>query len=786
MEATESRAGYTATEGRAASASAGGKVDFVGLEYDDEDLSYDMDDNVVNDCNLPFIPNMKSSSQHNVSHRFNHESEAEDGYHTSREYEFVLPTFSIGDDTGIDGIPNTPLKSNSSQVRSIRLDRSRGGVKIDPMMQQLLGVEFLPFDERLTGSGIPNSDSYLSIPTFSEDSNVSFGSSLEAYDGGDSYAYDDDSSLLEDDIDDGNQITPNGRGKRNRRKRGFGLRRGFNPKKENRKNQRLVKRMIAKDRRQQHRNMFQGVSQNIDTQMSQIDEGRKKLRSIHTNLRQVKNENKRIVIETQRSSTRINKLGKTVTELECQLDMAMKSLEKEKVRLASNMEAVAKLDRIRSALENKARGVEQKLSQRLGYIEQYQNQPSGNGVGGAIETRSRLNTGTDISFMTADEPPPSPLSSNDDLCGLDDISLEIPTQKKRKGRRGKQKTPPTEKGPYLDNVDIRVENVEQPSVVSPASANDVTVVTTPKQDAEKIKRKSNFLRIHDLGLPTNENGTLRISDLDRTEEPIVSTRMDLYSLDCDGRNMVLNALAKRALTVVTDEGPMWVPDRSTEKIISSRGPSEQEWHYASGGDVFVWSGKLDFEGFGDDILAVKARAIIPTTAENMLNLLMDSSRVKEYNKMSLGRTDQFFFKKGVDSTEDGLKGEAKVFRSLSSIPLIKKQIELRAMMYAKTFDEEIHGSKGYLAVTRSVWEDEASAPTKDKKGDSGGNADFIRSEMLLSVNCIRDISASKPGSCELTTVTHFHTPGMPTFGAKTMGMKAAANFIKDVQAICSS
>lgn len=775
-----------------------------GLEYDD-DLSYDTGSHGagMNGC-FASTPSIKSISQHSSSNRLFNESEAEDGYHTSREYEFVFSSFKIGNDlpsssTMLDAsLPDTPLVSNS-QGKSAASDLERRGVKIDPMMQLLFGIEFLPFDERIIESAQAiSSESYLSIPTFSED-NMSFGSSAGAYDGSESYVYEDDSSLLEDEGEHVNQLSSKGdnstrRRKNKRRKRGFGLRRGFNAKKENRKNRRLVKKLITKGRQQQRQDVFQDASKNIMNQMMQIEEGRRKLRSVNANLRQVKSENKRIFIETQRCSTRINKFCKTVTELECQLDIAMKSLEKEKVRLASNIEAVTKLDRIRTALEDKARGVEQKLSQKLGYIEQYQSSSSNVvAVHNLAESRTRVNTATDASFMTADEPPPSPLSSN--LDTPEDFNLDIQCQKKRKGKkRGKIKVSPKMRCSSLDSFEYALEDTDRPdSVGSPASANDATVVATPKQDTEKNKRKSNFLRIHDLQLLRKQNGEIMKYEStdsakdseDSAIEPnqTVSNRMDLYSLDCDDRNIIFFSLSKRGLDVATNEGSMWTPDRTTDKILNSRSSSERKWHFASDNDVFVWSGKFDFVGFGDDIPAVKARGLVPTSAKELLSLMMDSTRVKEYNKMSLGRTDQFFFKKGVDSTENGLKGEAKVFRSLSSVPLIRKQIELLGMMYAKPFDEDVHGSKGYIVVTRSVWEDENNAPTKERKGDSNGKADFIRSEMLLSVNCIRDLSTTKPDHCELTTVTHFHTPGMPTIGAKTMGMKAATNFIRDIQSI---
>lgn len=206
-----------------------------------------------------------------------------------------------------------------------------------------------------------------------------------------------------------------------------------------------------------------------------------------------------------------------------------------------------------------------------------------------------------------------------------------------------------------------------------------------------------------------------------------------------------------------------------------------KWHFVDKiEDVFVWFGNLGSGGYKADLPVIKARGLVLTSAENLVILLLDSTKVKQYNKMSLGREDRVFLKKGLNAHDGKLMGEVKIVRSVSSIPMIRKQIEIISVMYAKKLNVETDGMNGYLIVNRSVWDQEHHAPLDTHAGHEGDDQ-YIRCEMLLGVNLIRALDGDNDGKCELTTVTHFFTPGAPTFGARQFGMKAAANFIRDLQ-----
>jgi hypothetical protein len=282
-----------------------------------------------------------------------------------------------------------------------------------------------------------------------------------------------------------------------------------------------------------------------------------------------------------------------------------------------------------------------------------------------------------------------------------------------------------------------------------------------------LARMPSFLRIHDL-------------ELDKSQLVLKnSTRPDLFPIHSDDSHHILSSLMKLALKYVKDETSRWTPDRTTEKIISKRPAHEQKWHYATETDVFVWYGKFE-TGYKSELPVIKARAMVKTSARNLLELLIDSSKVTQYNKMSLGREDKEFIKEDVKTHDGKIHGEAKIVRSVSNIPMIRKKLELLSLMHARALNESEDGMKGYIIVSRSVWEDEKRVPSDDGDGgDDNGDPNYIRSEILLGVNLIRELNDRD--KCEITTINHFYTPGTPTFGARQFGMKAAANFLRDLQ-----
>ena len=177
---------------------------------------------------------------------------------------------------------------------------------------------------------------------------------------------------------------------------------------------------------------------------------------------------------------------------------------------------------------------------------------------------------------------------------------------------------------------------------------------------------------------------------------------------------------------------------------------------------------------------VKARGIVETSPRALLDFLLDSTQVQRYNKMSQGREDILVLQEGVDTTADesdyGLEGDAKIVRSLVKPKLLPKSIEMLSLWYSKHIPDAPPGS--YMIVNRSVWEYDHPVATKSPKQS---NSDRLRSEMLLGVQLLRPVRDGR--HCELTTITHVFSPGVPEMMAKKFAPSNATGMLREIQEI---
>jgi len=146
-------------------------------------------------------------------------------------------------------------------------------------------------------------------------------------------------------------------------------------------------------------------------------------------------------------------------------------------------------------------------------------------------------------------------------------------------------------------------------------------------------------------------------------------------------------------TAMSAEYVNWSGDKKTDKFIKEHGSSSNDsdgdaksssWYEAldSSQEVLVWSGKFigdKGELYGAELPIIKTTSIIHKSPKYLAELLMDSTKVKAYNKMSLGRDDVEVFQSGVDTTEEegkfGNVGESKIVRNLTRPPVVNSNLE---------------------------------------------------------------------------------------------------------------
>jgi hypothetical protein len=277
--------------------------------------------------------------------------------------------------------------------------------------------------------------------------------------------------------------------------------------------------------------------------------------------------------------------------------------------------------------------------------------------------------------------------------------------------------------------------------------------------------------------------------LDPPPDKVASAKDPFFSIDQDVGS-VLDTLIRFGYNVLTDESPRFRPLQNTERILAKGAGLEppaswpiHPWNSVGGDDILVWTGAANHHGPGKDLPVIKARGIVPATPEAVMDLLLDSSRVGEYNKMSQGRSDLLYLQQGLNTTaaesDYGIAGEAKIIQALNRPPVIRRNIEMMTLIYARAIakDSSSSGSNSsYISVSRSVWEDETGVAKTAK--------DTVRSEMLLGVTLAREVKTSDGQChCELTTITHVQTSAVPEMLAKRMAPSHAVGYIKEIQQI---
>jgi hypothetical protein len=319
-------------------------------------------------------------------------------------------------------------------------------------------------------------------------------------------------------------------------------------------------------------------------------------------------------------------------------------------------------------------------------------------------------------------------------------------------------------------------NAATPKIVNTASLRQRAMSDPPRPNPKTLIQSDSFMRVHDLNIdsPADQSVSSTSSDNDSPNFVFVDHKI----------KPILQNLCELGFRYVTDESDRFVPKCDTERILAKyrkKGTSNtspknwmiQPWNSVQGNDVLVWMGDCGHDGFGSNWPVCKARGLIRTSPRELVEFMMDSTRVKEYNKMSQGRDDLVVFQDDLDTTAEesqyGFAGACKVVRSRNKPRLLPKAIEITSLVYAKPL-EDAPGS--YMIVNRSVFNDDTGTLKNTK--------DTITSEMLLGVNLIRPADDSNQVS-EFSSVTHLFPPGVPEMLAKRVAPTSALNMIKEIQ-----
>jgi hypothetical protein len=243
----------------------------------------------------------------------------------------------------------------------------------------------------------------------------------------------------------------------------------------------------------------------------------------------------------------------------------------------------------------------------------------------------------------------------------------------------------------------------------------------------------------------------------------------------------MSALVQTGMDASMDQG-MWTANPATVRILKTGDwdetifvpfddnksvPAPHPKGSKGENDVLVWSGTFSHQYYGCDLHAIRCEAIVNMSPKVLATLLIDSSRVKEYNKMSIGRDDILVLKESENCVTKVVVGKSKP-------PMLGKILQLKTLLHM----QELPGGgeeSGYIIVSRAVAHADESEADQDPK--------VIHSEMLMGVNIIRAVQG-EPDRCILINLNHLRSPMIPMMMAKRLGLSAAVNFINDIRALC--
>lgn len=331
-------------------------------------------------------------------------------------------------------------------------------------------------------------------------------------------------------------------------------------------------------------------------------------------------------------------------------------------------------------------------------------------------------------------------------------------------------------------------------------SSEVSPVEKPRVNPKQLERKPSrtFIRTADLdpipALPSELAEDELIDHVHRpSPNPPPSTIMDLkeswVALD-DGHgskaplaDATIAALLNTALDASLNKD-MWTANGATTKLLKSTAWKEiiytpytqvvNSVPHARGSrgenDVLVWSGQFRHQYHGHDLPAIRCEAIVNFSPKSLMNLLMDSTRVKEYNKMSIGRDDVMVLQEG----ENRL---TKIVVAKTRPPMLGKTLVVKNLLHMEELTGPAGKHVGYAIVSRAIVDTEHAEAVGDPK--------IVQSEMLMGLNVLRAIDG-EPDRCIMINLNHFSSPMIPMMLAKRMGLSAAVNYINDIRALAGT
>ena len=231
----------------------------------------------------------------------------------------------------------------------------------------------------------------------------------------------------------------------------------------------------------------------------------------------------------------------------------------------------------------------------------------------------------------------------------------------------------------------------------------------------------------------------------------------------DSFQNVLNVLVKSAINVTSDdhatvgnEASSWKPDGNTRKILQHHSIDRYSEHWCLHmleNEVLKWTGS-----FSNGIPALKTQGVVSMSPTELKELLLDSKRVQEFNKNSLGKKDLCVIPSDI--------GESKIVENAIKIPIVGIIVKTLTLTHWRQIDFGVKagGEAGFIIVSRSV---------KKELNETETNP-------FYSISILRPVP-NQPMKTELTNVAQVSCPSVPKFLVNRIGFMGATDFFINVR-----
>lgn len=232
---------------------------------------------------------------------------------------------------------------------------------------------------------------------------------------------------------------------------------------------------------------------------------------------------------------------------------------------------------------------------------------------------------------------------------------------------------------------------------------------------------------------------------------------DSFAFNSDANNetavqAVLDALIRYSLELVADNNVSinWHPDDVTKRLLENYAATTSantQWMQLLEREVLKWTTQVN------NTPMLKTRGIVNMTPTELNDLLLDCTKVQQYNKCSLGKKDLCAF-------YPLCGGEVKIVEHIMQIPIVGGKVETLSLTHSRPLD-----NNSFVIVSRSV---------KKELNDDISNPCF-------SISSLRSIEGTN--KTELTTLTSISSLPVPKFLIHRVAFHGADDFFCNLRKI---